>query len=340
MLNKWLVMMFGIVIISWHFAGGAVADKPYRIVTVQHQTFQPYTLSLKGFRQGIQLSEAADRITIDTFNADGDIAALDAFVASLKTRQDVDLIFAIGTHSTKRVVREIKNIPIVFTDLGAPETSGVISDWKGSGANYTGVETRDYVGIGIHLLHELMAFQRIGMIYLKGSPSHEGTIRKLTELSHEAGFEFFTEGFSLRDENKQMLPREEIRKNITAALEKVAPEVDVFYVQISNAFDQNFDLFFDCFKKYSLPSTGEPIYITKGLVIGIGRDKEKFGFQCAEYALKILDGADPGKLPMDAGRDFSISLNIEAATVVGYNPSIDILGAADQIFREIETTGQ
>jgi hypothetical protein len=24
--------------------------------------------------------------------------------------------------------------------------------------------------------------------------------------------------------------------------------------------------------------------------------------------------------------------------VVGYNPSIDILGAADQIFREIETT--
>jgi hypothetical protein len=41
---------------------------------------------------------------------------------------------------------------------------------------------------------------------------------------------------------------------------------------------------------------------------------------------------------MDVGKDFSISLNIEAATVVGYNPSIDILGAADQIFREIETT--
>jgi len=340
MLNRYLVLMFAIVTAGWLFAGVSAADSPYRIVTVQHQTFHPYTLSLKGFRQGIQLSDAAGRITIETFNADGDIAALDDFVASLKTREDVDLIFAIGTHSTQRVVREIKSIPIVFTDLGAPETSGVITDWKGSGANYTGVETRDYVGIGIHLLHELMAFQRIGMIYLKGSPSHEGTIKKVTELSHEAGFEFITEGFSLRDGNNQMLPREVIRANITAALEKVAPKVDVFYVQISNAFDQNFDLFFDCFRKYSLPSTGEPIYITKGLVIGIGRDKEKFGFQCAEYALKILDGADPGTLPMDVGKDFSISLNIEAATVVGYNPSIDILGAADQIFREIETTGQ
>lgn len=340
MFKKCLVSIFGIVIFGCHLAGASDDSKTYRIVTVQHQTFQPYTLSLKGFRQGIQMSESAGQITIETFNADGDIAALDAFVASLGNRQDVDLIFSIGTHSTQRVVREIKTIPIVFTDLGAPETSGVITSWEGSGANYTGVETRDYVGIGIHLLHELMAFQRLGMIYLKGSPSHEGTIRKVTELSHEAGFEFMTEGFSLRDENNQVLPKEVVRANIAAALENVAPNVDVFYVQISNAFDQNFDLFFDCFKKYSLPSTGEPIYITKGLVIGIGRDKEKFGLQCAEYALKILDGADPGRLPMDVGKDFSISLNIEAATVVGYNPSIDILGAADQIFREIETRGQ
>ncbi|EMS81020.1 ABC transporter substrate binding protein [Desulfotignum phosphitoxidans] len=219
MLKKCLILIIGILISGWH-PSGVQAEKSYRIVTVQHQTFQPYTLSLKGFRQGIQQSEAADKIIIDTFNADGDIAALDAFVASLETRQDVDLIFSIGTHSTQRTVREIKTIPIVFTDLGAPETSGVITDWQGSGANYTGVETRDYVGIGIHLLHELMAFQRIGMIYLKGSPSHEGTIQKVTELSHEAGFEFFNEGFSLRDENNQVLPREEIRENITAALEK------------------------------------------------------------------------------------------------------------------------
>ncbi len=86
-----------------------------------------------------------------------------------------------------------------------------------------------------------------------------------------------------------------------------------------------------------MPSAGEPIYIKKGLVIGIGRHKEKFGSQCAEYAVKILkDNADPGKLPMDIGREFSFALNIEAATLVGYNPSIDILGAADEIYRDVE----
>ncbi len=213
----------------------------------------------------------------------------------------------------------------------------MITDWEGSGANYTGVETRDYVGIGIHLLHELMAFQRIGMIYLKGSPSHEGTIRKVTELSHEAGFEFVTEGFSLRDENNQVLPKEVIRSNIAAALEKwpgsgcvLCPDFKYILIRISTCF-------LILSKIQPAQYRGTHLH-HQGLVIGIGRDKEKFGFQCAEYALKILGGADPGKLPMDVGRDFSISLNIEAATVVGYNPSIDILGAADQIFREIETT--
>lgn len=319
------------------FSTLAAAKDKYRIMTVTHQTFLPFEQSLKGFVTGMKQSELGDRTSLEYYNAESDLKALDAFIETLKGNKDIDLIFTVGTQSTQRVVKEIKDIPIVFTDLGAPETSGVVNDWKGSGTNYTGVETRNYVAIGINLLHELINFKSIGMIYLKGSPSHEGAVEKVTELSKEAGFEFVTDGFALRDENNKRFPTEVIRENIKTALTNVAPKVDVFYVQISNTFDKNFDLFFDTFKKYSLPSAGEPVYIRKGLVIGIGRNKEKFGRQCAEYAVRILNGADPGTLPMDVGKEFSFSLNIEAATIVGYNPSIDILGAADNIYREMET---
>lgn len=318
------------------FCSMATAAETRRIIAVRHQTFSPYELSLKGFANGLQQSELVGGVALEEYNAQGDLKALDLFIQNLNTREDVDLIFSIGTQTTKRMVKAVKDKPIVFTDLGAPETSGVVTNWKGSGANYTGVETRNYVSIGINLLHELIAFNSIGMVYLKGSPSHEGAIKKVTELSREIGFEFVTKGFALRDENKKKYPKEVIRKNLQEALDHVAPKVDVFYVQISATFDRNFDLFFDAFKKYTVPSAGEPIYIQKGLVIGIGRHKEKFGSQCAEYAVKILNGADPGTLPMDVGKEFSFALNIEAATIVGYNPSIDILGAADEIYREIE----
>jgi hypothetical protein len=56
MLKKWLILIVGILISGWHPLG-VQAEKSYRIVT-----FQPFTLSLKGFRQGIQQSEAADQI--------------------------------------------------------------------------------------------------------------------------------------------------------------------------------------------------------------------------------------------------------------------------------------
>jgi len=316
-------------------APGVLAD-PLRIVAVQHQSFVPFAQDLKGFKKGLGQSSLMQRIQLEEYNAEGDLAALDQFVQNLKVRDDVDLIFSMGTHATKRMIKEIKDKPIVFTDLGAPKTSGVVTDWKSSGANYTGVESRNYVGIGVNLLHELISFKSIGMVYLKGSPSHEGAIEIISKLGNSIGFEFVAKGFALRDENNNKYPARVIRKNLHEALEQVVPKVDVFYVQSSATFEKNFDLFFDCFKKYSVPSAGEQIYIKKGLVIGIGRHKERFGFQCAEYAIKILNGTDPATLPMDVGKEFSFALNIEAATIVGYNPSIDILGAADQICREIE----
>ncbi|MCG8687485.1 MAG: hypothetical protein MI892_21595 [Desulfobacterales bacterium] len=314
----------------------STAQEPFKILTVQHQTFIPYQQSLKGFKQGIADSDFASKIELSSYNAKSDIEAMELFIDKVKQKGEVDLIFTIGTRSTKVVTNKIKDIPIVFTDLGAAEASGIVTDWKASGTNYTGVETRNYVSIGINLLHELIAFNSIGMIYLKGSPSHEGTVKKVTELSKKNDFNFITHGFSLRDENRVKYPEEVIRENIKTSLAQVAPKVDVFYVQISNTFHKHFDLFLDAFEKYSVPSAGEPIYIKKGLVIGIGRDKEEFGRQCAEYAVKILNGADPGKLPMDVGKEFSFSLNIEAATLVGYNPSIDILGASDEIYKNIE----
>lgn len=325
-----------ILCLSALFCSNALAKDTYKIITACHQIFSSYDFSLKGFVDGINKSEIGRQVQLETYNAQDDLNNLDNFIDSLKNRKDIDLIYSIGTVTTKKMVNEIHTIPIIFTDLGEPETSGVIKDWKGSGSNYTGVETRNYVSISIKLLHELINFKSIGMIYLNGAPSHEGTVKRVTNLSKELGFDFVFKGVAYRDENNNRYSKEIIRQNMKEAIDYVAPKVDVFYVQISATFERNFDLLFDSFKKYSIPSAGEPIYIKKGLVIGIGRHKEKFGSQCAAYAVRILkDGADPGTMPMDTGTEFAFSLNLEAAAIVGYNPSIDILGAADQIYKEL-----
>lgn len=330
-----IVILLSSVIISSPLL--AAGKKKYRVLIIQHQNFASYTLSLKGFKQGIKSSKLSDQISFVAYNAKNDLKALDRYIAKLQKRKDIDLIFSIGTQTTKRLVKNITHIPIVFTDLGTPEYSGVITDWKSSKANYTGVEMKNYVSLGINLLHELIPFKRIGMIYLKGAPSHEGTIKKITQMSQETGFRLISKGLVYRDKNKKELPNKVLRKRIKQALSEVVPKVDVFYVQTSKTFDINFDLFFDAFKQYNVPSAGDPIYIKKGLVVGIGRNKIQFGKQCAEYAVQILKGKKPADLPMDVGKKFSILLNIKAASIVGYNPSIDIISAADKIYKKIET---
>ena len=320
------------------FSAGSIfaGEKKYKILAIQHQDFAPYAMSLKGFKNGIIEAGYKDKIDIEEYSAKKDLKALDMYIQKLKNRNDIDLIFAIGTRGTQELIWNIKNIPIVFTDLGTPEFSGIVTDWKTSNANYTGVETKNHIKIGINLLHELIKFESIGMIYLKGSPSHDGAIKDVTATAKTSGFDFIYKGFSLRNNQGTRYPVEIIRKNIKEALDYVVPKVDVFYVQVSKTFNINFDLFFESFKTNSTPSAGDPVYIKKGLVMGIGRNKELFGKQCAEYAIKILNGTDPASLPMDVGQSFAISLNTEAANIVGYNPSIDILSAADDIYKEMD----
>lgn len=319
-----------------------VEAKTYRIISVQHQSMLPYDNAFTAFET--TLKSMGMQTEIVRYNAESDLTALDAKVLEIKESDAFDLILSLGTHATKRLVKQVKKTPIVFTGLGDPENSGVIPKdekeepmWESSGANYTGVETPAYVSLGIRVMRQLVDFKNIGMIYLAGSPSHEAAIKQVEKLAKELNCGFFHQGFPLRDDQGKRYPTEVIRNNISESLEKVLPKVDVFFVQISKSFDDNFDLFREAFLKNKKFSAGDPLYIKKGIVMGVGRNFKVFGKQCGEYAARILKGEKPSQLPMNVGSEISIELNLMAASLVGYNPSVDLVGAADMIHDKIET---
>jgi ABC-type uncharacterized transport system substrate-binding protein len=336
MLRLYQSIFLGVVIITMIFCPAVAAEKKYKIVSLEHQIYGPYELSYQGFIKGIENLGYDKKVTIERFNAKGDLKLLDKKVAEVAQSKDIDLVFTIGTHATKRAVKEIKNIPVVYTNLSDPVYAGIVTDWKSSGANYTGVETPNHITISIKLIHQLLNFKSLGMIYLAGSPSHDAAVKQVTALGKELEFKFIYKGFPLRDKNKKRYPKEVVRNNIQETLDEVLPQGDVFFVQSSKTFQDNFDLFRDAFVKYKKPSVGDPVYIKKGIIMGIGRNKIVFGGQCADYAVKIINGTNPSDLPMDVGEKFTIDVNLEAGKLVGYDPPVDLLGAADNIYQEIE----
>lgn len=317
----------------------AGTEDPKKILAIQHQTFAPYELSFQGFNRGLEESDYSGDLKVERFNANSDLEALKAKLLTIKERKGVDLIFAIGTRATQMAMEEIDEIPIVFTDLAAPEYSGIIKDWKSSGTNVTGVETPNFLSKGIYMLYQLTPFKKIGMIYLKGSPSHEGAVKQMKLVSKNLGTEVIYDSFSLTDEKGRNISRNEVRSLIEEKLENLLPRVDVFFVQTSKTFLDNFDLFLEKFEKYNSLSAGDPVYIKKGLVLGLDRNKFEFGKRCAEYAVQIFRGTPPAQLPMDVGQKFSISFNLKAAAVIGFTPPMYLLGAADAIYQDFQEDG-
>ncbi len=325
------ILILGVAVVFF-FNTYAMAAGKKKIVIMQYQNFGPDSDAINSFLGQLDKLGYTDKIDIEKYNAGQDKKLLGKMTDALQKRKDIDLIFSLGTLTTKEIIDKVKETPIVFTAVGAPERSGIVTNWKSSGVNYTGVETPDYVSLGIRLIHNLIDFKKLGIIGISTAPSHKGAIEQVGNLSKELGIEMVADYFDIRDKDGKKYSSGQIKKNIADALNRVLPKVDVFYVVTSKTFDINFDVFKDLFLEHKIISVGDPIYIQKGIVMGIGRDYKVFGGQAADYAVKILNGTDPSTLPMDVGTKLTIELNLKAAFSAGYSPSVDVLGAADQIY--------
>jgi ABC-type uncharacterized transport system substrate-binding protein len=326
-------------LVSFLTFGVAQAEPRYHIAIVQHQQFAPFQHAHDAFVHYLKiLGKDGDYQIVEDFNANSNIKALESKIKALTQRSDIDLFFAIGTHSTKRLIKAEQKRPIVFTIVGDAQNAGIIEDWKSSGANFTGVETPEYYSKVVRLMHNFVPFKSLGMIYLEGSPSHEAGIHQIRKLSKELGFKFVRRGFPLRNKNRVPFPRNKIRGDMQSALESVCPQVEAFFVQTSNTFTKEFDLFMTAFLKYRIISAGDPTNIKKGLVMGIGKDADRFGRQCAQYAIHILNGTSPASLPMDVGFKLTVDVNLKAAEMIGFAPPFELISGADNLYQDVDAS--
>jgi len=308
-------------------------------MVIQHQDFLPYTNAYRGFIEELKKSVQWKNITVESYNAKTDLSALDRKIKEIAKRKDIDLIFAIGTQSSKKLADKIKHIPVIFTVVASPLDAGIIKNWKSSGTNITGIATKDQVIKSITQAYSVAKFESIGITYLAGSPNHEAVVKQIKAMCKKNGIKFIYDPIPFKQPNGEPFPDKVVNRQLQQSLDKVLPKVDVFYVQASATYEKNFNIFRKAFQKYKVPSIGELVFIKKGIVMGVGPNDYVFGQQAAEYAKKIMfDGVKPSELPMDTGKKFSILINLEAAKLVHLSPALimPVLNSADAIYQKID----
>ncbi len=250
---------------------------------------------------------------------------------------DIDLIFALGTwagQDMKNMPPEF-NIPAVVMDVSDSLKAEIVDSNEDSGRdNLTArVDPLRYQR-QIAMFHDIIGFTKLGMAF---EDTVEGrsysAITDVEVMAEERGFEIEKElhlGYvKSKDKAEEWLMR---------AIQRLTPKIDAFYITQQLAIDQaSLPKYLEVLNKRGIPTFSQTgsVEVRNGVLLSIATSGFKY---VAEYHAKkiarILNGAKPRSLPILFEDPAKIAINLKTCQAIGFDPPVDILGAADEIFTE------
>jgi putative ABC transport system substrate-binding protein len=234
-----------------------------------------------------------------------------------------DVILAQSTPITAALQRESHAIPIVFVTVSDPIGSGFISNLARPGGNLTGLTLFEasISGKWLAMLKEIAPhLARVAFVINPKTSSFGHYQRQAEAMATALGIELMpgpvedaadierTIGFLAREPNGGMV---------------FAP---------STTTTVNRDLIIALAARHRLPAVYPWRYfVAAGGLMSYGIDPVDEFRQAATYVDRILRGAKPADLPVQAPTKFETALNLKTAKVLGLTVPSTLLVAADEV---------
>ena len=264
--------------------------------------------------------------------------AVQQLIQRMNERQDIDMIFVMGTTAGKLLANDQHQVPmLVFSSSNAVQ-AGIINSASDSGRNHVWahMEPARYQR-QIEIFHDLFAFKKLGMVY-EDSPEGRmyAALEDVTAVAAERGFTIR----SVFVKDKQNHP-ETHRKEMLTAYTKLADEgVDAVYcsLYLDRDVTELSDLFAPLYQKH-IPVFAQMglAEVRNGALLSIYRaDFIGFGRFAAHTIVQVFHGQSPRNLPQIFENTPSIVLNLEVAEKVDYRPPFEVFLVTDEIYQKIE----
>ncbi len=180
------------------FAADAAPRRPWRIYAI---TYRGRTAVEDGFvayfaARGIPVEITWRDIALDP-------AKLPALVDEIRAVRP-DLVHTWGTGVTLGIVgrrdakdpaRFITDIPVVFSLVAAPVSTGIVASLEAPGRPVTGVSHVASLAQQVQAMATYRAFKRLGMLYSLNEPNSIAVLAELRALGQRAGFTVLAEPF-------------------------------------------------------------------------------------------------------------------------------------------------
>lgn len=246
-------------------------------------------------------------ISYDNCNADATV--LNQIIANF-IADDVDLMVGVATPvaTAMQTATEDSQIPVVFSAVSDPVSTGVVESLEAPGANLTG--TSDYLDTNA-IMDLIFAAnpetKKIGLLYDQGQDSSATPIAHAKEYLEEKGIEVVERTGTTTDEV------------MLAAQALVSDGVDAVFTPTDNTIMTAELAIYETFIEAGIPHyTGADSFALNGAFLGYGVDYANLGVETANMVAGILvNGADPATTPVMSFDNGTATVNTETCAALG-----------------------
>jgi putative ABC transport system substrate-binding protein len=236
-----------------------------------------------------------------------------------------ELICSIATPATAAVVQATKTIPIVFANVADPVSLGFVASYARPGGNVTGFSAFDpsIGGKWVEILRDLdPAIQRITILFNPDTAPGGGKF--FLPSFRAAGTVFGVETVEAQVHNAA---------GIEQAINALSGKSRGGLVVMPDAFTgSNRELIIRLALNHRLPAVaGYRTFSTDGGLISYGPNASDLAHRAASYVDRILKGARPADLPIQAPTKLEMVINLKTAKTLGITIPTTLLASADEV---------
>ncbi len=247
-------------------------------------------------------------VLLDVRSGEGQESRLPAIIADLVSRP-VDILVAVGPPVVRDAVHATRTIPIVMVNISDPVEQGWVASLERPGANATGVANNSQwlAGQRLQLLQEAAApISRIVVPTVPGNTTSTSGLRQLDLAAQALGLQLLYASVAAPDD---------FLSAIVGAIEDGAGALYMLPYALLLA---NAKHLLDIATVYRLPAVCDRRgCVQAGALLSYGPDEGIIARRAGYYADRVLQGVQPGDLPIEQPFQFELIINLKAAQALG-----------------------
>lgn len=254
--------------------------------------------------------------------ADSDASRFPALAAELLSHHPS--VIVVSTHLAVKVVQNLsRTIPIVSAGLNDPVAAGLATSLSHPGGNLTGVSTvaQDTLPKLFEIMREMLpGVRKLGAMTNPTNPSNQPMIETLTRYAESTGMTIAT-----------------VRVSSPADLDTCFAELSrqkpgALFVVTDNSLIALADTIVARAFALGIPTFGYPEFFARaGGLFAYSRDQKETYYTIARLVKKVLNGDNPGDLPIEQPTRFNFIINLKTAKAFNINVPPMLIVRADEV---------